>query len=131
MTLSKRNALLKQTLMTLKRQIPKGKENEIHDNEPTKLEQILTHMENIPLKSDLDNMAKGLFTKLTQYFEIPNTNVSQEGIATRTATENTKKFPTQLLRPFLWENSFWVPCKGPPMSKKAFKIQNGRQQFCL
>ena len=28
-------------------------------------------------------------TKLTQYFETPNTNVSQEGIETRTATENT------------------------------------------
>ena len=46
-------------------------------------------MENIPLKSDLDNMAEGLFTKLTQYFETPNTNVSQEDIVTRTATENT------------------------------------------
>ena len=46
-------------------------------------------MENIPLKSDLANMAEGLFTKLTQYFETPNTNASQEGIVTRTTTENT------------------------------------------
>ena len=53
MTLSKNNALLKQELMTLKGQISEGKENE---NEPTKLEQILTNMENIPLKSDLHNM---------------------------------------------------------------------------
>ena len=86
MTLSKKNALLKQELMTLKGQISKGKENE---NEPTKLERILTNMENIPLKSDLANMAEGLFTKLTQYFETPNTNASQEGIVTRTTTENT------------------------------------------
>ena len=50
MTLSKKNALLKQELMTLKRQTLKGTENENHDNEPTKLERILMNMENIPLK---------------------------------------------------------------------------------